>query len=166
MKLFFQYVSFPCLLLLSQACSNNSKPLTDHSKQDTLLRPYVIPLDSVKTVITPLDKAIKPKVISFRLPKTDLLKDQDSHSVVQAIKGKSRFTNFTMADGLGLNTVISATLDHYGNLWFGHDGAGATRTTVKHLQHLPKRRAWPAIMSTVLPKINSGTCFSLPKVPW
>src|SRR3954464_14976619 len=127
MKWFCQYLSFPCLLLLLQACSNNSKPLTDHSQHDTLLPPYVIPLDSLKQVITLLDTALKPRVVPFPLLKSNLLKDQDNHPVVPAIRGMSRFTNFTMADGLGLNTITCATLDHYGNLWFGHDGAGATR---------------------------------------
>ena len=132
MKLVFQYLSFPCLFLLLQACSNNSKPLPDHSKHDTLLPPYVIPLDSLKPVVTLLDKTTKPKVIPLRLPgrqddKRNLPKDQDSHPVLPAIRGMSRFTNFTMADGLGLNTVVCAMLDHYGNLWFGHDGAGVTR---------------------------------------
>src|SRR5678816_939160 len=125
MKWFFQYLSFPCLLLLLQACSNNSKTTTqDDLSHDTLLPPLVIPIDSLKPVI---DKVLKPKVIPFPLPKSNLPKDQDSHPVVPAIRGMSRFTNFTMADGLGLNTVVCAMLDHYGNLWFGHDGAGVTR---------------------------------------
>ena len=127
MKLFFQYLSFPCLLLLLQACSNNSKPLTDHTQHDTLLPPYIIPIDSLKTVVTLLDKAPKSKVIPFALPKSNFPKDLDSHAAVPAIRGISQFTNFTMADGLGLNTVTCAFLDHYGNLWLGHDGAGATR---------------------------------------
>ena len=130
MKWFFQYLSFPCLLLLLQACSNNSKPLTDDSQHDTLLPPYVIPIDSMKPVITLLDKAPKPKVIPFSLPaclKAISRKIRIAIRLVPAIRGMSRFTNFTMADGLGLNTVVCATLDHYGNLWFGHDGAGVTR---------------------------------------
>ena len=96
MKLVFQYLSFPCLFLLLQACSNNSKPLPDHSKHDTLLPPYVIPLDSLKTVITLLDTALKPKVIPFPLPRSNLPKDQDGLPVVPVIRGMSRFTNFTV----------------------------------------------------------------------
>jgi ligand-binding sensor domain-containing protein/signal transduction histidine kinase len=127
MKRCFQYLSFPFFLLLLQACSNNSKPITDNSQQDTLLPPYVIPKDSVRTVITLLDTAIKPKVIPFALPKSSLPKDKDGLPMIGAIRAKSRFTNFTMADGLGLNTIKCAILDHYGNLWFGHDGSGVTR---------------------------------------
>ena len=55
------------------------------------------------------------------------MKDKDGHPIEQSIRGVSLFTNFTMADGLGLNTITCARLDHFGNLWFGHDGAGATR---------------------------------------
>ena len=114
--------------------------------------------DSLKPIITPLDKRPKatvirfqhaggfykhstqnysaiiqlepPKVTELSLLKDDkgnIVKDKDGHPIAQNIRGVSLFTNFTMADGLGLNTITCAILDHFGNLWFGHDGAGATR---------------------------------------
>ncbi len=119
-KWFFRYLSFPCLLLLLQACNNNSKPLSQ-LQHDTLLPPYVVPMDSIFQIITLLDTVPKPTVVPFSLP------DQDKHLVASDIRGISSFTNFTMADGLGLNTVKCAMKDHFGNLWFGHDGAGVTR---------------------------------------
>jgi len=54
---------------------------------------------------------------------------QRTQQDLKKINGKlvKSFTNFTTAQGLANNTVLSITEDKTGNLWFGTDGGGVSR---------------------------------------
>lgn len=43
------------------------------------------------------------------------------------VSGTVAFTNYTTDDGLALDAVISSCIDHFGNLWFGTQGAGVCK---------------------------------------
>lgn len=63
----------------------------------------------------------------FKDEKGDIVKDRNGHSFTLGDGGISNFTTYTTDDGLALDAISSSCIDHFGNIWFGTNGGGASR---------------------------------------
>lgn len=82
--------------------------------------------DNSKPVKIPLKKpAIK---IKAGTPKTHLFLDSSTHRILSPEEqAQGFFTNYTVEDGLPLESIWGSIVDKDGNFWFGTDGGGVCR---------------------------------------
>jgi signal transduction histidine kinase/ligand-binding sensor domain-containing protein len=88
---------------------------------------------STASYTTPNGQVIKLKqpdtklLPAFETRKEDLVNLTENSSFDKGTGGKPYYKTYTTDDGLAMNTVSCATVDHQGNIWFGTWGQGISK---------------------------------------
>lgn len=126
-----------CMFYLLNCCSVDGQTLSAQVFLKPPIKikagnPHVIqtPVTSQSSYIIETDKGIRlsikpPKV--FSPPIGTFFKDKKKAEESENLIGRGFFKTYITDDGLPLDAIISSCLDHFGNIWFGTQGAGVTK---------------------------------------